>query len=181
MTFHRRKVTKVRRGLRTPDPISPAAVRHRRAGRNVSCCRLGEFLRGCRCAARIMQLREFDGSCRRRNAGKWPHRVRTLFDGLWSTQPGILSTPCHSERSEESVSPVGERILRPVPGLRMTGRGHTGPGKRDGRKPFGSMVCRDAGQQRLLCQKATGAHAGSHCGHCWHQVRRFGNRIPATA
>ena len=125
--FHRGKGAKTRRWLRPPDPGEQAAVRHRRAGKGVSCCRLGEFLRGCRCAARIMRPREFDSSCRRRNAGKWPHRVPTSFDGPRSTRPGILAPPCHSERSEESVSHVGERILRPVPGLRMTGRRHTGP------------------------------------------------------
>ena len=81
---------------------------------------------------RIMQPREFDASCRRTNAVKWPHQLRTLSDGPRSTQPGILHHPCHSERSEESVSPVKVRILRPVPGLRMTGRGIPAPGERNG-------------------------------------------------
>ena len=79
-----------------------------------------------------MQPLKFGTSCRRRNADEWPHRVRTLFDGLWSTQPGILAPPCHSEQSEESASPVKVRILRPVPGLRMTGRGIPAPGERNG-------------------------------------------------
>ena len=89
--FHRGKGAKTRRWLRPPDPGEQAAVRHRRAGVNVSCCRLGEFLRGCRCAARIMRPREFDSSCCRRNADEWPHRLRTLSYGPRSTQPGIIN------------------------------------------------------------------------------------------
>ena len=137
-------------GFANPGPHKPAAVRHRRAGKGVSCRRLGKFLRGCRCVARIMRLREFDSSCRRRCAKNGRTGCVRCFGSPRSTRPGTWS-------------------------------GHAGPGKWEGHKPFGSTVCRDAGQQRLLCRKPTGAHAGSHCGPCWHQVRRFGNRIPAAA
>ena len=111
---------------------------------------------------RIMQPREFDASCRRTNAVKWPHQLRTLSDGPRSTQPGILHHPCHSERSEESVSPVKVRILRPVPGLRMTGRRHTGPrrmkqlpfprGRLGAVQPFGNAVCREAGSSGFFAR-----------------------------
>ena len=122
-----------------------------------------------------MQPREFDGSCRRRRAENGRTNCVRLVDSLWSTQPGILHRPCHSERSEESASPVGIRILRTMPGIRMTETPLPAPGERNGRKlrlhqrlpcvkggfwscrPFGSAVYRGAWQKRSAGHASAGS------------------------
>ena len=58
---------------------------------------------------------------------------------------GSLPPPCHSERSEESVSLVGIRILQPVPGLRMTEAVIPALSKRSGSNPPFSLKSSSAG------------------------------------